>query len=361
MHPDIHHHAGVFSSLGQYLKQAATALRGDSVKTDIPSPSQFFYEEARKCPTKNPWFTTEEIARAVDGFACMLQPGKLNRWVQRYPSLNNGVKVPKTIAVIMAGNIPLVGFHDFLCVLMSGHRFLGKLSSQDDILPLAAAELLTTIDRGLAGRIAFTKDTISDADAIIATGSDNTARYFEYYFGRHPNIIRNNRNAMAILTGKESRKELELLGEDVFSYFGLGCRNVSHIMIPDGYDLSILTKAWKPFDKVLTNQKYHHNYQYRKALFSVDETSYTDAGSCLLVESKKVASPVAVLHYSHYKKLPETEAFIRTHHHQLQCVVAGNDFPTQGFDTIPFGKSQQPDLWDYADGLDTMQFLLDLS
>ncbi len=361
MHPDIQHRVGVFSSLGNHLRQVASALRGDEANTTIPPPSQFFYEEALKCPSKNQWFSTEEIARAVGACSEMLQADNLRHWVQHYPSLDNRVEEPKTIGVIMAGNIPLVGFHDLLCVLMSGHRFVGKLSSQDDILPAATAKLLTTVDRKLEGRIQLTKDTIRGVDAVIATGSDNTARYFEYLYGRQPHIIRKNRNATALLTGKETNKELELLGEDVFSYFGLGCRNVSHVMVPDGYDPSILTKAWKPFDRVLNNRKYHHNYQHRKATYTVSETPFTDAGCCLLLESSSIASPVSVVHYSFYKELTEAEGFIRDHRHQLQCVVAGKSFQTEGFDTIPFGKTQQPGLCDYADGTDTMTFLLNLS
>ncbi|MFP4064073.1 MAG: hypothetical protein ACLFS0_01040 [Bacteroidales bacterium] len=363
----------------------------------------------------NPWFTRQETAGALDALGRMLQKDKLETWAGGYakrlqeargpqvagepqkagePQEARGlqeVQAPKTVAVIMAGNIPLVGFHDFMCVLFSGHHFLGKLSSQDPVLPVTVARMLTRHAPGLEKFIAFTSGQIDSGDvgAVIATGSDNTARYFEFRFGDKPRIIRKNRNSAAVLSGREPEAVLEALGKDVFSYFGLGCRNVSHLLIPEDFDLSRLAAAWVPFKSITGHPKYRHNLTYHKALFTLKEQPFTDAGCCLLAESARTASPVSVVHYSRYRNFPEATAFLMEKKDRLQCVVAAGDFlpgnrttvlpgtgkvltgtgmdhpgaeiNLPGVETVLPGESQQPGPGDYADGVDTMDFLLSLS
>ncbi len=351
-------------------------------------------EESR---AHNPWFTIRETSRALDALGRMLQKDKLEAWAGRYEKQLQEARVPKTVAVIMAGNIPLVGFHDFMCVLMAGHRFLGKLSSQDPVLPVTVARMLTRHAPGLEKFIEFTSGQIdsADAEAVIATGSDNTARYFEFRFGDKPRIIRKNRNSSAVLSGREPEAVLRALGEDVFSYFGLGCRSISHLLIPEDFDLSRLVEAWVPFRPITSHPKYRNNLIYQRALFNLKDQPFTDAGCCLLAENAQTASPVSVVHYSRYRNFSDAGAFLMAKQDQLQCVVAAGNFlpdnaktllpgaetPPTGAETTPAGRgttqaggatslpgpettlpgeSQQPGPGDYADGVDTMDFLLRL-
>ncbi len=349
-----------FLSLGKIMQAAATALLGKGVAARTPLPAQFLYREALKCPPQNQWFTGSEIARSLIALSEMLQEEKMSRWLKYYRSMMKANTHPKTVGVVMAGNIPLVGFHDFMCVLLSGHHFLGKLSSQDAILLPALATVLCDIHPDMKKRIAFTGAHVKNAEAVIATGSNNTARYFEYHYSGIPKIIRKNRHSVAILTGKESDDVLQLLGEDVFAGYGLGCRNVSHVLLPEHFDLAVLVRAWQPFCKVSDNRKYQHNYLYQRATYIVTRKSFTDGGFFLLREHPQPASPVTVVHYSYYRQPTEAVDFVHQHRDQLQCVVAGRDVQADHFETIPFGSSWRPDPWDYADGTDTMEFLLKL-
>ncbi len=349
-----------FLSLGKIMQTSAAALRGKDAAGRIPSPAQFLYREALKCPPQNQWFTEYEIARALIALSEMLQEDKMARWLDHYRLMMDANTSPKTVGVVMAGNIPMVGFHDFMCVLLSGHHFLGKLSSQDAILLPALATILCDINPDMKKRIAFTREHVKNAEAVIATGSSNTARYFEYHYSSIPKIIRKNRHSVAILTGKESDTVLQMLGEDVFAGYGLGCRNVSHILLPEQFDLSVLIRSWQPFCRVSDNRKYKHNYLYQRATYIVTRESFTDGGFFLLRERPQPASPVAVVHYSYYRQTTEAVRFIHQHRDHLQCVVAGRDFQTGHFGIIPFGNSWKPDPWDYADGTDTMDFLLKL-
>ncbi len=356
--PDVHRRIQAFSALGEELGRTGKALfHGTTPATDLPA-ALTLYREALHSRSINPWFTPRETGRALIGLSHMLQPEKLNQWIARYPKIANSPSGQKTIMVIMAGNIPLVGFHDFLCVLVSGHLFYGKLSGQDDTLPVALARLLTTIEPRLQQQISFIRDPMSAIEAVIATGSDNTARYFTYHYGDIPHIIRKNRNAMAIITGKESKEELQKLGEDVFAYYGLGCRNVSHILVPAGYDFTELINAWQPFSYVRDNKTYVHNLNYCRATYTAEGTSFTDAGHCLIARSSQIASPVSVIHCSYYRDLSEAAQFVVNNQERLQCVVAGGGFRKDNVSVVPPGKSQQPEVWDYADGVDTMRFLL---
>ena len=298
---------------------------------------------------KNPWFTPENIRMAIESIADKLTEENLIKWTSSYPLLNQTVE-PMTVGVIMAGNIPLVGFHDFISVLISGHKIIAKTSSKDSDLITCISKILCEINPGFSERIRLTDGTLSGFEAVIATGSDNSSRYFEYYFGKFPNIIRKSRNSIAVIDGQETDSELESLGNDIFSYFGLGCRSVSKLYIPEGYDLSNMTRRWKRYSGLINHDKYAHNYDYYKAVYLVNKEKFTDTGFLLLKENESLSSPVAVLNYEHYKTSDQFKILSEKQREKIQCIVGRN--------YIPFGKAQSPDLWDYADGTDTMEFLL---
>jgi hypothetical protein len=298
---------------------------------------------------KNPWFTPENVTMAIKTIADELTHENLTKWTKSYPSLDSNDNV-LNVGVIMAGNIPLVGFHDFLSVLISRNNLIAKTSSKDPELIDHISNILCNINPGFKNRITFTERLLIGFDAVIATGSDNSSRYFEYYFGRYPHIIRKNRNSVAIIEGCETEDELSQLGSDVFSYFGLGCRSVSKIYIPTGYDISKMTHNWSRFATIINHNKYANNYDYNKAVFMVNKEKYIDTGYLLLKESTGISSPVAVLHFDHYNSLNDVFQEVEENKEKIQCVV--------GHKNIPFGMAQSPHLWDYADGKDTMDFLL---
>ena len=253
----------------------------------------------------------------------------------------------------MAGNIPLVGFHDFLTVLISGHKVVIKMSSIDNVLLKVLIEKLLSIAPEFNDSIAFINDVKNrNFDAVIATGSDNSAQYFEYYFKGAKKIIRKNRRSVAVLDGSESDMELKGLAVDVFAYFGLGCRNVSKLFLPNGYDLNKLFAAFFPYSDLVEHKKYGNNYDYNKAIFLMGRNKLVENGFLLMKEDKSLLSPVAMLYYEYYNDINTVEQFVEKNAEQLQCVVSKKN--------IPFGNSQQPNLWDYADGVDTVDFLREL-
>ncbi|MCX6325306.1 MAG: acyl-CoA reductase [Bacteroidia bacterium] len=297
----------------------------------------------------NPWFTPGNVRTAVKAIADELTVENLIKWTSVYPELKEHLN-PVRVGVIMAGNLPLVGFHDFLSVLISGNNLIAKTSSKDSELLIHVSNILCEINPGFKNRIEFTDKTIKGFDVVIATGSNNSSRYFEYYFGKYPNIIRKNRNSIAILEGDESEADIEALGSDIFSYFGLGCRNVSKIYLPDGYDFSVLDKCWKSFSGCINHQKYANNYDFNKAVYLVNKETFYDTGYLLLKQETGLSSPVSVLNYEYYDSQTALKQQTKLLKEKIQCVVGKN--------TIPFGKAQSPHLWDYADGIDTIGFLL---
>ena len=300
---------------------------------------------------ENAWFQPEQTRRAINALVKMLQPDLLHDWFSRYPHLP--VTVPKTIGVVMAGNLPMVGFHDWLCVLAAGHRLQVKLSSQDRVLFLKLHAFLAEVAPALYARIAVVEQ-LHQPDAVIATGSDNTSRYFDYYFRSYPHIIRKNRNSLAILNGSESNEELVALGHDLFDYFGLGCRNVSFLLVPDGYDWKPFWESIEIYSHVGQFHKYFNNYDYQKTVMLVNSEPYFDNGFLLLRSRSGLASPIAVLHYQTYHDTGEIAQFVEQHQSNIQCIVSSNgSYPG----SIPFGETQSPGLCDYADGLDVMHFL----
>lgn len=276
----------------------------------------------------------------------------MSRWVSQY---DLSVVSPKNIGLVMAGNIPLVGFHDMLATLLSGHRLVAKPSSQDVYLIGYMIEHLIAIEPGFKDIIVL-QETLKKVDAVIATGSDNTARYFEYYFRNIPHVIRKNRSSCAIMTGNETNEDLEALGVDVFSFFGLGCRNVSKLFIPAGYDITSLFQSWKKYEAVINHHKYANNYDYNKSILLVNRTPFYDNGFALVTESHDLVSPISVLFYESYEQQSDLNRMIGGAQSKIQCVVGTNGSLT----TVPFGKAQFPELDDYADGVDTMEFLAKL-
>ena len=279
----------------------------------------------------------------------MLQADKLKEWTEKYNFENVS---PKVVGVIMAGNIPLVGFHDLLSVLISGHFAAVKPSSDDQFLTKIMVDWIVEIEPRFKKNIEL-RDKLTEIDAVIATGSDNTARYFEYYFKDIPSIIRKNRTSVAILKGKESPKELEALGEDIFSYYGLGCRNVSKVFTPKGYDLRDAFPHFETYSEVVNHNKYRNNYDYYKSIYLVNKTPHLDTGFLLVNSTDDLVSPTSVLYHQEYDSIENLQTILDSKKDKIQCIV-GKDF-------IPFGKAQRPELWDYADDVDTMEFLAGLN
>lgn len=311
-------------------------------------------EAVAKAKHQNAWFTENNILFALKNWGAVLRAEKLTAWLSPYHTSENNSQ--KRIAIIMAGNIPLVGFHDFLSVLLTGNKAICKLSSNDTVLLPHIAEYLTIIEPSLQERIIFTEGKLIDFDAVIATGSNNTSRYFEYYFGKKPNIIRKNRSSVAVLSGKESREQLEALGEDIFRYFGLGCRNVSKIFVPNDYDFDHFFNAIFGYKTVLDHHKYANNYNYNKAVYLMSSFKLLDNGFLILKEDEGLHSPISVLFYEKFDSIEKLTSRIQSDRENLQCVVS--DLGILG--EIPYGQTQMPALNDYADGVDTVNFLLKL-
>ena len=343
-----------FARLGKFLRQFE--ISGSIVKDTNRLNTKYFkrFESAiLETNLHNPWFIEKFVRQAVTGIGWSLERSKLQKWLEQYPELKNTKKIISA-GVVMAGNIPLVGFHDFLSVLISGNKFIGKLSSKDNILLPLIADILIEIYPPFRDLIQFADKLNSDYDAIIATGSANTARYFDYYFGNCPNIIRKNRNSVAILNGSETRQELKLLGDDIFRYFGLGCRSVSKLYIPAGYDFNLFLSTIEPFKFIINHSKYANNYKYNRSILLMNQIKHEDNGFVLLKEDKSIASPVGVLFYQYYNKKEFLKSHFKDNRDIIQCFVSGNT----DFKTILPGKAQDPEVWEYADNIDTIAFLL---
>lgn len=307
----------------------------------------------RRAASENSWFTEDNLETALGGIQRYLDEEKLKEWTKDLPPQPRQVR---KVGVVMAGNIPLVGFHDFLAVLISGHKLLAKLSSKDSFLLSHIAGMLTDIEPRFEEQIDF-RERLNDAEAMIATGSDNSSRYFEYYFAKMPHIIRRNRTSVGVLTGDESEEDFKALGEDVFRYFGLGCRNVSKLYVPQAYNFEPLLKAWQSFEGVSHHHKYNNNYDYNKSIYLVNREPHYDTGFALLRKSKQLVSPVSVVYYEQYQDTGELKDNLETVEDKIQCTVSREGWLEN---SLPFGKAQQPELWDYADGVNTLEFLQQL-
>ncbi|WP_333820038.1 acyl-CoA reductase [Ohtaekwangia sp.] len=331
----VHVRINALSALGQLLR--------DLNSTEFQS----LCEQAAR---ENPWFTKDNVRMAVDGVISFLQKDKLQQWTSPY---NFEVK-PKRVAIVMAGNIPLVGFHDLLAVLISGHTAVVKLSSKDSVLLKFILQELFEIEPAFRTKIELAEQ-LKNFDAVIATGSDNSARYFDYYFGKYPHIIRKNRTSVAILSGVETKEELHALGTDVFSYFGLGCRNISKLFVPEGYIFDKLFESWESYQPIIHHHKYCNNYDYQKSIMLVNGIPFLDNGFVMLHQNAKMVSPISVVYYETYKDQNELTEKLNAAAEKIQC-IGGNTSPA----TVSFGQTQRPALWDYADQVNTLKFLTSL-
>jgi hypothetical protein len=356
----LHEKILVFERLGLFLGQFSAA--DNQARTSQPWLEKLngeFYRVMEALITSshihNPWFTEENMRFAMETTGESMGAGKIEQWLGRYDIQNDDN--PKTVAIVMAGNIPLVGFHDMLCVLISGHNLLAKLSVRDDQLLKLIAEIIYALDNRFEGRIAFSEGRLKDFDAVIATGSNNTSRYFEYYFSKYPHIIRKNRISAAILDGYETSQELQLLSDDVFRYFGLGCRSVSKIFVPKDYEFIPLIEAFKGYKHLADHNQWMNNYEYQKAIHLIDQAPHLDSGFLIIRENGDHVSPIAVLNYEQADSTGSAVEIIKRDKESIQCIV-GDPGRLEG--VVPFGMAQKPSLADYADNVDTMEFLLNL-
>ena len=323
----------IMVKLGKYLMEDSDELKGVKQKA---------YE-------KNKWFTPEFIGLSIKNISeNYLDENRLSAWINHY-HIDDNIQ-PKKIGVVMAGNIPLVGFHDFLSVFLTGHQQVIKLSDKDDVLLKHLIDKIIHWNAKISS-IVKTSELLKDCDAYIATGSNNSARYFNRYFGRYPSVVRNNKTAVAVLSGDESENQISLLADDVYSYFGLGCRNVTKLFVPKDYDFIVLLNVFKKYNYFSDINKYRNNYEYNLALLILNNKYYMSNESIILSENDNIFSPVSVLNYSFYENEKPVFQQLRKDEN-VQCIV--------GEKNIPFGQSQSPGLFDYADGIDTMQFLLSL-
>jgi hypothetical protein len=341
-----------FSELGRVLTDYLTAASD-------PRENQYLSLEQslKEAETENPWFTRTNILYAMAEIARTLQRDMLERWLSSYPKKDLDPVSPKQVGVVMAGNIPLAGFHDFISTLISGHIFCGKLSSRDKILLKALSEILIKINPEFVPRINFVETTLPACDGYIATGSNNSQRYFEYYFSNRPHLFRKNRNGAGVLSGTETSQQLERLSDDVFLYFGLGCRSVSKIFVPRNMDFSILFNAFEKYSFVKDHHKYANNHAYYGAVLQMNRVPHLDNGFLLLKQDTSVSSPTGILYYDWYDHPEDLEGKLLAHKDNLQCIVSEMSLSQR---TVPLGCSQKPELWEYADNVDTLIFLINL-
>lgn len=350
-HMDLAYRIKAFSELGKFLSQFTLQ---QNKKNNAVLCNEAFFDDfialIQLSQSHNRWFTPEQVYHAIQQWALALTPENLGKWLSAY-DLDN--VQPKTVGIILAGNIPLVGFHDFLSVLISGHKVLVKTSGNDShLLPFLAKYLMCAAPE-LADSITFSEGKLEGFDAVIATGSNNTARYFEYYFKDKPSIIRKNRNSVALLNGTETEEQLKALGEDIFRYFGLGCRNVSKLFVPKGYDFTAFFKAIYTYGDIIHYEKYANNYDYNKAVFLMSNFKLLDNEFLTLKEDSSYASPISSVFYEFYDDINAVKERLAAEQEQIQCIVSHGLTDN----SISFGNTQEPALWDYADNVDTIAFL----
>ena len=298
----------------------------------------------------NNWFTKDFTYKMLNNVvAYYLEEGALRKWATEYAVEN---LAPKKVALILAGNIPMVGFHDVLCSYIAGHQTLIKYSDKDEIL---IPHLLKKLDDPDQFRRV---ERLEDFDAIIATGSNNSARYFESYFGKYPHIIRKNRNGVAILSGEETKEDFKALGRDIFTYFGLGCRSVAKIYVPQEYDFVPLMETLHTFNDLIHHNKFKNNFDYNYALYLLNKDNLFWNGCLCVKEDTSLHSRIASLHFEYYKDEDHLGELLESQKENIQCIVSLK--PIDAYPCFKFGDAQQPYLNNYADGVDTMQFLTTL-
>lgn len=343
-----------FVQLGLFLKQfVAQPYKQNKNVLFNDLYFESFQELMTQLHESNSWFKRDQLEFAFKSWSDVLTEDDLDQWLKPYDLTSEGLK---NIGLILAGNVPMVGFHDVLSVLISGNKALIRLSSNDRFLIPFLLTYLTSVEPHFKDRFKITKDKLEDFDAVIATGSDNTARYFDYYFSKYPHIIRKNRNSVAVLNGEETKQNLEALGEDIFRYYGLGCRNVSKIFIPRNHNFNTFFEGMFAFKDIINDDKYANNYDYNKAVFLMSNFNLLDNGFLTIKEDASYASPISSVFYEYYDNLNDLQVKLSNDKEKIQCIVS-NDLVKE---SLPFGSTQKPRLWDYADNVDTMKFLLSL-
>ena len=344
-----------FIELGKFLSQFS---ENETIKNSSVLHNDLFFEDFKDLiqlsQSHNGWYTPENVYFAIQSWASALTEENLDKWLSAYDFKE--VK-PKNVGLILAGNIPLVGFHDFLSVLVSGNNVLLKTSSDDQFLLPFLTKYLIAIEPQLSNKITFVEGKLENFDAVIATGSNNTARYFEYYFKDKPSIIRKNRNSVAVLNGEETKEQLIALGEDIFRYFGLGCRNVSKLFVPKDYSFNAFFEAIFEYQDIIHYEKYANNYDYNKAVFLMSNFKLLDNGFLTIKEDSSYASPISSVFYEFYENLDDLQIRLASESEQIQCIVSNRLVKN----SIDFGQTQRPNLWDYADNVDTISFLLTIN
>jgi hypothetical protein len=337
---------GVFKQLGYELR---IILDKDSGSTR----AGLLEELCRKATIHNAWFTEDNVIFRLTDIAHQLQEPIMDKWLSAYQLPEDFSK--KTVGVIAAGNIPAAGYEDFMHTLLAGHDYMGKLSTDDKILLPFIADLIVEIEPAMKKHIHFTEGRLGSIDAVIATGSNNSSRYFDYYFGKYPNVIRKNRNSVAVLDGSETKEELQNLGEDIFRYFGLGCRNVTKLFVPSDYRFDPLYEAifhWS--DRLMQNRKYMNNYEYNRTIYMLNNEKILDNNFLVMKQDTGIASPPGVLYYEEYSSLAEVNSRLEKDNEAIQCVVSKMAIAH----AVAPGYAQKPEPWDYADAFDTLEFLL---
>ena len=334
------------------LTQEKVIIAYKKLGEKLTNPTDILGYAIYAAESSNAWFTKENIKKSILSFSEMLNDADIVRWFQ---SIGFSF-LPKKVGLILAGNIPMVGFHDILCVLATGNIALIKLSSSDDKLIKAIIAELIIIEPAFSDKIEYV-ERLKDFDAVIATGSNNSSRYFDYYFSKVPNIIRKNRNSVAVLDGTENKEDIQNLGHDIFDYFGLGCRNVSKLYFPKGYDIANFYEGIESFQPIINHFKYNNNYDYNKSIYLVNAAKHFDNGFLLLKEDDSLTSPLAVLFYEEYDSLQQLDEKLQLQKEKIQCIVTKANLASN---TFAFGKSQHPKLWDYADNVNTIEFLKQL-
>lgn len=334
---------GLFQ-IGQFLNDFCKKNEIEYGETELQ-----FHTLLRKSEMENPWFVQENIFFALLGWAKLLDENNIKNWLNHYKIS----KMPKRVGLILAGNIPLVGFHDVICVVLSGHIPVIKLSSKDrHIIPFLLNIWKKFSNEDIAYEIV---ERLENFDAVIATGSNNTAKYLEYYFKNHLSIIRKNRTSIAVIKGNETESQLQLLAEDIFRYFGLGCRNVTRLFLPKNYPLDKLFENFINFGTIINHHKYANNYDYNKAVYLLNQELFWDNNFVMLREDPSLFSPLSVLNFSRYENLDEVLGFISEQQENIQAIVASPELKIPH--SINFGEAQHPTLDTYADNIDTMRFL----
>jgi len=337
----------LFVSLGKFFKDFIDKSADKNLTKRLSDAIQ-------QAKNHNNYFTEENIIYCLKNWSYNLQKEKIESFLSSYTIEEEN---PKSVAIIMAGNIPLVGFHDFLCVILTGNKAIIKLSSKDSHLMHFVLNYLSSICIDFKDFYKICQEKLSDYDAVIATGNNLSASKFKEYFNEYPNIIRKSRHSVAVLEGNESNDQLQNLSNDIFNYFGLGCRNVSKVYLPENYDLDLLFRSFMKWKKVINNNSYANNYDYNRAIYLLNKEVFFDNGFILLKESKKIGSPVGTLFYEYYDKYEDVKKNLSEISEKIQCIVSNENIKN----FIEFGKTQSPELTDYADGVDTIDFLLKLN